>query len=85
MGVTDMQTNVGSDIEGVLHQGVCNIHACAKATEVSFNKQPTIALIASHLVKHTANIISSLRSSGMVMMVMHLGPSHAHVRLSRWC
>jgi hypothetical protein len=41
-----------------------------------------IALITSHLVKHTANIIWSSRS---IMVVMHLRTAHAHVRLSRWC
>ena len=45
-----------------------------------------IALITSHLVKHTANIIwSSVRPSRSIMVVMHLGTAHAHVRLSRWC
>lgn len=47
----------------------------------------TFAPIAtSHLVKHTANVItSSLRSSWVFMVVVHLGPTHAHARLLWWC
>lgn len=70
---------------GITSRSVCSVHACAETTKVSFNNQlALIDRIASHLVKHTANIVSSLRSSGMVMVVMHRRPSHAHVRWPRW-
>lgn len=41
---------------------------------------------SSHLVKHTADVlISSLRPPRMIVVVMHLGTPHAHVRWSGWC
>lgn len=55
---------------------------------VSFRVQnQTSAQIAtSHLVKHTANVItSSLRSSRVFVMVVHLRSTHTHARLLGWC
>ena len=59
-----------------------NVHATRKRQEVSFQFLQNTLIASSHLVKHTDVVITSLRS---LMMVMHLGTSHTHIRLSRRC
>jgi len=42
-------------------------------------------LATSHLVKHTAYVlISSLRAPRMLVVMVYLGSTHAHARLSGW-
>lgn len=52
---------------------------------VSHSRARKLVLIAhfSHLVKHTANVVAPARrtTTGMLVVMMHLRPSHAHARL----